>query len=155
MKTTGQLCASESRGHWVALGSEGAATAPKCKGRLARGENTKDTSWGSPSARSRGWVLAGSTVNCHFTAPRQATSGTLWMHTAPRASCEGLSSRPLASNRWEPLCPHNALLGAHQRSHRTALLCFCLGSPCSALAVPRPWWLPDPHIPAEEAAGLQ
>ena len=60
------------------------------------------------------------------------------MHTAPRASCEGLSSRPLASNRWEPLCPHNAFPGAHQRSPRTALLRFCLGSPAVHLQSPGP-----------------
>lgn len=45
---TGQLCASQSRRHWVVLGSEDAATAHKCKGRLAQGQNTRDASWASP-----------------------------------------------------------------------------------------------------------
>ena len=143
MNTTGQLCASQSRGHWVALGSEDAATAPKRKGRLAQGENTKDASWGSPSACSWGWVLAGSTVNCHFTAPRQATSGSLWRDReqplclgrggsqAETGSSPSVSGQGSQAETGAPLSAQ-CLAGCSREKPPDHTPGSCLESPCGA-----------------------
>lgn len=153
MNTIGQLCASQSRGHWVALGSEDAATAPKCKGRFAQGENTKDISWGSPSAWSWGRVLAGSTVILQPPdRPHQGACG-----------CSGHPEPPVrdsAPDPWPPpdrshsVCtmPRRVLTREATRPHS----CVLPGEPLrSTLTAPRPWSLPHPHTPGEEAAGLQ
>lgn len=124
----------------MVLGSEDVATAHKCKGRLARGRTLKTPQIPQPVS---GTGLGRFHCKLSFTAPRQATSGSLWMHRAPRAPARDSALNPGSQQMGATLSTQCLARVLTREKPRDRTPMFLPRSPCSSLAVPQPWLLPD------------